>query len=465
MIVARTAVAGIIAGSLYALAGDVPSRDAQYQADAPLAIVDVTVIPVVTAGMLPRQTVLIRDGRIIAVGPRASVRLPGNARVIDGRGKFLVPGLVDAHVHLEEVADLPQFVAAGVTTVRDLMGSPETLAWRKNTADGTVVGPRVIAAGPLFAGPQVPWRKKFVTEDPDSARAEVRRQHAAGYDLVKIYDGLTAPVYAAVMDEVHALGLTATGHIPAAVHLSGVLAAKQNLEHTDKIAFDVFNGTPDTTRIDSVARAIAAAGVFVTPTIASMQQLARVGSGAFDSLLARPEARRAGPVTLDVWCTYTVRLRGTRTVPVGTRYNRGTDFQMRIVDAERRAGVAILAGTDYPNAMLAPGGSLIEEMIALRESGLSSADALRAATLTAGRAIGDSTSGLIRAGARADLVLVGGNPLDDLHALSRVDAVVLNGRWLSRAALDSIAPLPAAAPSCPGSAPRRAGVTDADTGQ
>jgi imidazolonepropionase-like amidohydrolase len=138
---------------------------------------------------------------------------------------------------------------------------------------------------------------------------------------------------------------------------------------------------------------------------------------------------------------------------------------MRIVDAERRAGVAILAGTDYPNAMLAPGGSLIEEMIALRESGLSSADALRAATLTAGRAIGDSTSGLIRAGARADLVLVGGNPLDDLHALSRVDAVVLNGRWLSRAALVSIAPLPAAAPSCPGSAPRRAGLTDADTGQ
>jgi predicted amidohydrolase YtcJ len=147
MIVARTAVVGIIAGALYALSGDLPSRDAQHQADAPLAIVDVTVIPVVTAGTLPRQTVLIRDGRIIAVGPRASVRLPGNARVIDGRGKFLVPGLVDAHVHLEEVADLPQFVAAGVTTVRDLMGSPETLAWRRNTADGTVVGPRVIAAG------------------------------------------------------------------------------------------------------------------------------------------------------------------------------------------------------------------------------------------------------------------------------------------------------------------------------
>jgi imidazolonepropionase-like amidohydrolase len=218
MIFARTVAAGFIAGSLFFVSNDAPSRAAARRADAPVAIVDVTVIPIVAAGTLPRQTVLIRDGRIVAMGPNASVRAPANARVIDGRGKFLVPGLVDAHVHLEEEADLPQFVAAGVTTVRDLMGSPETLAWRKQTEDGAMLGPRIIAAGPLFAGPQVPWRKKFTTEDPDSARAEVRRQHAAGYDLVKIYDGLTAPVYAAVMDEARTLGITATGHIPAAVH-------------------------------------------------------------------------------------------------------------------------------------------------------------------------------------------------------------------------------------------------------
>lgn len=414
----------------------------------PLAIVDVTVIPVAADGQLPRQTVVIHDGRIVAFGPSTSVHAPAGARVIDGRGKFLIPGLVDAHVHLEEEADLAQFVASGVTTVRDLMGSPETLAWRDRTANATVVGPRIIAAGPLFAGPQVPWRSKFVTQDPDSARSEVRRQHAAGYDLIKIYDGLTAAVYAAVMDEARTLGIVATGHIPASVHLRGVLAAKQNLEHTDKIAFDVWGHAPDTTRIDSVARAIAAAGVTVTPTIASMQQLARVGSGGFDSLLARPEARRVGSVTLDVWCKYTSRLRGNR-APTGLRYNTGTDFQMQIIQAEQRAGVPLLAGTDYPNAMLAPGSGLVEELVALHESGLSNREALRAATLNAGRAIGDSTSGLIAVGARADLVLLAESPLGDLRALTRVDGVVLHGRWLSRVELDSLAPLRPAPPACP----------------
>src|SRR5689334_10323263 len=362
---------------------------------AALAIADVAVIPVATDGLIPHQTVVIRDGRVISIGPARSTTAPSDARVIDGRGRYLIPGLVDAHVHLEEDADFPQFVASGVTTVRDLMGSPETLAWRAATANGTLVGPRVIAAGPLFAGPQVPWRHKFVTSDPDSARAEVRRQKAAGYDLIKIYDGVPAPVYAAVLDEARTLGMTVTGHIPAAVHLAGVLAAHQNLEHTDKVLADVWGHTFDTTRIDSVARAIAVARVFVTPTIASMQQLARVGTRGFDSLLARPEARRVGAATLDVWCSYTSRLRGSREVPAGTRYNAYTDFQMKIIGAEQRAGVPLLVGTDYPNAMLAPGTGVIEEMLALHESGLTNADVLRAATATAGRAIGDTTSGII----------------------------------------------------------------------
>lgn len=454
MTIVRTALAGFIAGGMYLFACGAPSRAAQRATDVPLAIVDVTVIPIITGGVLLRQTVVIRDGRMIAIGPRESIRPLATARVIDGRGKYLVPGLVDAHVHLEEDADLAQFVASGVTTVRDLMGSPETLGWRKRTADGTSIGPRIVAAGPLFAGPQVPWRKKFTTLSPDSARAEVRRQHAAGYDLVKIYDGITTPVYAAVMDEARTLGIPATGHIPAAVHLAGVLAATQNLEHTDKLLFDVWGHAFDSTRIDSVVRAIAAAGVSITPTIASMQQLARIGSGGFDSLLARPEARRAGPVTLDVWCTYTSRLRGSRPAAPGVRYNPWTDFQMKIVQAAGRAGVPLLAGTDYPNAMLAPGSSLVEELIALREAGLSNAEALRAATSNAGRAMGDTTSGFIATGARADLVLVSANPLDDLRALTRIDGVVLNGRWLSRAELDSIPPLRSAAPSCP-AAPSR----------
>ena len=157
MTIVRTGLAGFVAGGMYLVASSAPSRATQRATDVPVAIVDVTVIPIITGGVLLRQTVVIRDGRIVAIGPRESIRPLATARVIDGRGKYVVPGLVDAHVHLEEDADLAQFVASGVTTVRDLMGSPETLAWRKRTADGTTIGPRIVAAGPLFAGPQVPW--------------------------------------------------------------------------------------------------------------------------------------------------------------------------------------------------------------------------------------------------------------------------------------------------------------------
>jgi hypothetical protein len=413
------------------------------------AFVDVSVVTMTDAVVREHQTVIVRGTTIVEVGGRMEVRPPPGTVLIDGRGKFLLPGLVDAHVHLMEAPDLPQFLAYGVTTVRNLTGSATVLAWRDSVARGLLVGPRIFTSGPLFAGREVPWRSKVVPRDATEARAEVRRQHDAGYDLIKIYDGLSADVYAAVLDEAKRLGMRVTGHIPEQVHLAGVLRARQDIEHTDKIVFDVWGHTFDTTRIDSVAQAIRAAGIFVTPTIASMEQMARINSGGFDSLLARPEARRVGAATLAFWCDVSSRLGGHRSRAPRVRFDAWTDFQLKVIAAERRAGVPLLAGTDYPNAMLAPGSGLLEELRALEDAGLTPFEALGAATRTASQVIGDMTSGRIVPGGRADLVLLRANPLLDLRALDENDGVMVAGRWFSQADLNRLAPLRPVAPTCP----------------
>lgn len=419
------------------------------------AFVDVTTIPMIGARMREHQTLIVEDGTIVRLGDRATVTVPVGATVVDGAGKFLMPGLADAHVHLMEQGDLQRFLRYGVTTVRNLMGSPETLRWKRAVASGSLVGPRIITSGPLFAGPEIPWKSKVTPADPRAARVEVRRQRDAGYDLIKIYDGTPADIYAAVVDEARRLGMRVTGHIPAEVHLSGVLRARQDIEHTDKIVFDVWGHAFDATRIDSVAAAIRAAGVFVTPTIASMEQLARIGSGGFDSLLARPDARLAGPETVAFWCDVSSRLAGNRRPRPGVRYDPWTDFQLQVIAGLARAGVPLLAGTDYPNAMLAPGSGLHEELRALTDAGLTPFEALTAATSAVAAAIGDSTSGIIASGARADLLLLGANPLDGLGALDAVEGVMADGRWFTRSDLERLAPAPASAPTCaPSSSPR-----------
>ena len=412
------------------------------------AVTDVSVISATGASTSPRRTVIVANGRITDVVDASTWRPPSGMTTVDGRGLFMVPGLVDAHVHLMSDADLGQFLAAGVTTVRVLMGSPHVLELRDAVSRGVLMGPRIVTSGPIFAGSSIPWRDKVAPPTADSARALVRAQKAAGYDLIKIYDGLRADVYAAVMDETSRLGMRATGHIPADVHLAGVLAAGQDLEHTDKVLFDVWGHAFDASRIDSVARAIAAAKVAVTPTIASMQTMARVNSGGFDSLLSRPATGRVSKETLEYWCGVIQRMKGNRPPAAGSRYNPWTDFQMKIVAAERNAGILLLAGSDTPNGLLAAGTGLVDELIALRESGLDNAEVLAAATRNPARVMGDTSAGVIRAGAPADFVLVGGNPLEDLAALRDVRGVSASGRWFSRAALDSLAPLRQSPPRC-----------------
>jgi hypothetical protein len=400
-----------------------------------IAIIGVHVIPMSAERIDSARTVIIADGRILAVEPDARARIPRGARIIEGRGRYLLPGLVDMHVHLTTSEELGMYPGYGVLAVRDLNGSPQTLAWRDSIARRSIVGPRLFVSGPMLSGPEIPWRNKVVPSTAAEAVTAVRAQHDAGYDQIKLYDGLTAEAFVAAVDEARRLGVPTSGHIPAAVGFDRVLASGMtSLEHLDKTVFAVLNHNLDTLQIPGIARRIKAAGIWVTPTLASMMELSDVGSGRFDSLMARPEARAAPAEIREFWSSITARMSGNRRLTA--RYNPWTDFQIRLARELHRVGVTLLAGSDLPNAVLVPGYSLHEELAALREAGLRPFEALRTATIAPAIFFGQERDwGTVEPGRRANLVLVDANPLETPEVLRRPWAVVLDGQWLDSTTL------------------------------
>src|SRR5678815_877649 len=191
-----------------------------------IAIVGVTVVPMDRDGTLKDQTVLVRSGRIVEVRPAREID-PGPATVLDGHGKWLVPGLADMHVHINEEGQLPLFPLNGVTVVRDLFGAPAHLRWREAIAKGDMQGPTLVQAGPIMDGDPPTWPGSAVVTTPEAARREVQAQKKAGYDWIKVYNGLSSDVYQAIVAEAKAQGMPVGGHVPKAVGIEAALTSGQ----------------------------------------------------------------------------------------------------------------------------------------------------------------------------------------------------------------------------------------------
>jgi len=356
----------------------------------PVAFVDVSVIPMDADRVVAHQTVLTRDGRIEWIGDAAAAAIAPDATRVDGNGRFLLPGLADLHVHLEE-ADLARVLANGVTTAREMGATGRHLDWREEVTAGARLGPRlVVCTPPLTSTDDWPVRHTVITS-PGQATQFLFAFAQHGFDCAQIYDGLSADVYSAIVKTARLAGMSVAGRIPESVGLDGVLAAGQWLEHAGTIVNAAAGHDPDPAAMPAAADAVKAAGVAVTPTLA---------------------AARATP---------------------------HSETQRALVKALAARGVPLVAGTDAPNAQLAPGSSIHEELAALADAGLSRYEVLRAATAGAADALGATGRfGVVRAGAAADLILADANPLADLAALRRPAGVMAGGRWLDRARLDGL---------------------------
>ncbi len=367
--------------------------------DGALAIVGVNVVTMESATVLDDQTVVVRDGRIIALGPRAGTVVPSDAQQVDGTGRWLIPGLIDSHVHLRR-GDLAGYRQAGITTVRNMWGHATIQALREEVAAGAEL-PTIFSAGPGMDGNPPVWPATVVLTDPTAARAAVRQQLADGWDFIKVYNRLSPGVYDAILDEARTVGITVIGHVPLSLSVDHASARGQaSIEHLTGIAEAVASGrgpsgwlSYDANAASSVARTLAARGVWACPTLIVLRQLAVQNLSAADA-------------------------------------DRARDHQGAMVKALHDAGVPLLAGTDAGIDLVAP-GELAGEVELFVQAGLTPFDALRSATSDAARFLGvEDEIGTIAVGKRADLVLLGANPLADVRALRNPVGVILRGRRL-----------------------------------
>lgn len=428
------------------------------KAEADIAIVGVTIIPMTEGIMtLPDRTVLIRGGRISAIGPRDRVEVPAGTRVIDAGGLYLMPGLTDAHVHLEYIEDpnvLKLFVANGVTSVRSMDGRPYILDWRRQVEASTLVGPRIVTAGPIIDGSPPARDDNLSVADAAAARAAVSSQAAAGYDFIKLYSNLSKQAYVAAVNEAKKRGLRIAGHVPKGVPLEKAIEFQWSIEHLGDFASAVAApaGPPtpgwarrtlaaplDQIRLIALAQKLAFAKLWVVPT--TIQQDRWLGpAAAIEIWSGEPAIRNLPPGVLEQWKGMNERISGRLDEEDWAMLARARGNRLAVLGTLHRAGVQLALGTDTPNPFIAMGASVHQELANFVAAGLTPHEALKAATVSPARMLGlEREQGTIEIGKRADLLLLASNPLDDIGNAARPLGVVLNGGWLSETDLKAMA--------------------------
>ena len=446
-----------------------------------LAISHVTVIDMTGAPSAPDQTVLIDKEKIIALGPSNSISIPYGAKVLDARGRFLIPGLSDMHVHLTGAGEpngsrkflLPLLVANGITTVRDMGGSVELLkGLREEIATGKLLGPQIFFTGPYLDGNPPAYQPSFTVKTADEARNAVDLLASERVGFIKTQSRLDRDAYFAIAEESKKKGIRFVGHVPDRVsaleasdagqasieHLTGVLLAcstKESQLREEQFA----SGRPGETSENALARSRAwqrnlldsysaekAGALFQTFVrnntwqVPTFPILAHFGFMTPRTDLSQDPRMKYVPRNERALWSQGIKER--------LESRSETDFALReeiikryltIVGEMRKAGVRFMAGTDTAAPNVLPGFSLHEDLALLVQAGLTPMEALQAATRNPAEFLGHLDSqGTIAAGKTADLVLLDANPLDDIHNTERIHAVVVRGKLLDRAALDQL---------------------------
>jgi imidazolonepropionase-like amidohydrolase len=375
------------------------------------------------------QTVIVRGNVIERIGPTGQIQAPWGSTIIEGRRKYLLPGLADMHAHLAEPNDptgtaeaqLILFLANGVTTIRSMRGFPNHLMLRDSVGKGQMLGPTIIAAGPGLDGK---WPKSA-----SEAEAAVLEQKRQGYDLIKVLPGLTLPVFDAIARTANKAGIPFAGHVPADVGLLHALdMGQKTIEHLDGY-LELLNGSRmmDPQNVSDVVRRTLQTGVWNVATMAVMET--NLGLIAEADLLKRPELEYMPETFIKQWLR--IRSFGNPPKAVSEMMHRN---RMMLLKALRDSDARILFGTDSPQLFTVPGFSIHREMRLMMDAGLTPLDILRSATARVGEYTG-RPCGEIKTGQCADLLLLDANPMKDLNNLGLVAGVMVKGRWLPAAEL------------------------------
>jgi imidazolonepropionase-like amidohydrolase len=417
----RPPTAGVRLISLLLVAAAVAAPDQALAAgrEHPIvAFVGVHVLPMTGEEMIEHQTVVVVDGRIVVIGPAVTVEVPETARVVSGRGKYLLPGLCDMHMHLRSEDELELYLATGVTTVRNMSGQPRHVELRERLETGELLGPRFTTTGPVMqtlpSGRRLPSPFEVVST-ADEARASVREQARIGYDAIKIHRFITDETLSPILETAGELGLPVVGHVPDAVDTADAIRGGQSsIEHLTGYdsQIDELDSLIDLTIEHGTWNCFSLSPVWTNENIEALQA-------------AEPdEVIYVIPRLLERWRTAPIKIRGF------SKYEK-------ILMALHESGARLMLGTDTGTPYNIPGFAVHQELRLAVEAGLTPYDALRYATVTPAAFLGEAAdAGTIEIGKRADLVLLEANPLADITASLSIRGVMVRGVYLDRERLD-----------------------------
>ena len=433
--------------------------------DPVTAFVDVNVIPLDRNRVVERQTVVVQGERIVAFGPAASTRVPAGATRIDGRGKYLMPGLAEMHAHVvggnnpnhEQINRDIMFlyIANGITSIRAMLGAPNQIPLREQLRRGEILGPTMYVSAPSLNGNSAPT--------PDSAAKLVRAHKAAGYDFLKIHpQGLSRETYDAIVRTANEVGLTWAGHVPLTVGLRHAIASKQStIDHLDGMleaatpdSISSRLGTPgavsmplliasiDPAKFPAIANEMKAAGTWNVPTMVIWENLYSQAEtpeemGAREELKYASRQARAAYITQKTNMVQAQRNQGL-TPELAAQY---IALRRRALKALADAGTPLLMGTDSPQLFMVPGFALHREIALISAAGVTPYQILESGAKNVARYVSeqlkqDGRFGTVAIGNRADLVLLDANPLDDISNLKKRAGVMAKGRWSSAADIE-----------------------------
>lgn len=415
--------------------------------DKVVAFIDVNVVPMDSERLLKGQTVLIRNGKIAEIGLKSKVKVPKGAERINGRGKYLLPGLADMHVHIWTKDELPLYLANGVTVVRNMDGRPFHLEWREQIASGDLLGPSLYTSGPSINNN----RANLLVKTAAEARQVVRAQKEAGYDFIKVYTFIPKDAYDAIIETAKELRIPVVGHQPERLgllytlksgqisqeHLLGyygfiedptrVIANLRRGEWSFRYIYGAIN--IDKSKIAVAAAATREAGVWNCPTLVAMDRW--IPADEAKLLLAQPQMRFVSPQARAKWNTERFMTDSSPEIR-----KQGREVRRLLVKGLREAGARLLCGTDAGTDNVEPGFSIHAELQALTEAGLTPYEAIRAATFDAAEFLkAEDQFGTVALGKRADLILLEANPLDSVANVRRNVGVMVRGKWFTRAQL------------------------------
>lgn len=427
---------------------------------ADFAFTHVNVLTMENDKVLKDQTVLIKDGKILEIGKASRVKTDGAGQVIDGTGKYLMPGISEMHAHIPgnqngtEIVEetLFLYLSNGITLIRGMLGQPYHLTLREQVAKGEVLGPRIYTSGPSLNGNTV--------RSVEEAQTKVTAQKEAGYDFMKLHPGLTRENFDAIVETANKVGIPYAGHVSTGVGVRRAIEAKYaSIDHVDGYLeglvpesmrvnpntngfFGInFTAIADESLIPELVKATKKSGVWIVPTQAMMERW--IGPTPAKTLGQDPEMKYMNPRTLDNW------IRTKENVLSNASYdanqaNEFNELRRKMIGDLHKAGVGILLGSDAPQVFNVPGFSIQREMDAMVRSGLSEYETLKAGTVNPAKFFNaEDLYGKVKKGLSADLILLNANPLEDIANMRQQSGVMVRGTWLSSAEiqqrLDAIA--------------------------